>query len=271
MLKIGEFSKLVRVSARMLRHYEQCGLLKPAEIDKFTGYRMYSAAQIPMLFHIVELRDMGFSIDEMLEILPRMNDAAYMRRMLAARSDKVTAAIAAEEGKLARISALSSKIDKEDLFMVYDVELKSLPAVQVMSLRGFVPAPEAESMLWDKIGEIVEASNATRGKGGYSLYHDEEYRETDVDIEVCIPVQVIDGTEEIPILKELPAIPHAATVRFSGSYTAYGKAMEKLMTWIETNGYAIDGDTRGHGVVLPDECASEEELLTELQVPVRKI
>ena len=34
MLKIGEFSKLSRVSVRMLRHYDEIGLLKPAEIDR---------------------------------------------------------------------------------------------------------------------------------------------------------------------------------------------------------------------------------------------
>ena len=42
MLKIGDFSKLSRCSVRMLRHYDEIGLLEPAEIDRFTGYRYYS-------------------------------------------------------------------------------------------------------------------------------------------------------------------------------------------------------------------------------------
>ncbi|MEE1041293.1 MAG: MerR family DNA-binding transcriptional regulator, partial [Lachnospiraceae bacterium] len=45
MLKIGEFSKLSRVSVRMLRHYDEIGLLKPAEIDRFTDYRYYREDQ----------------------------------------------------------------------------------------------------------------------------------------------------------------------------------------------------------------------------------
>ena len=44
MLKIGEFSKLSRVSVRMLRHYDEMGLLRPAEIDRFTDYRYYQRA-----------------------------------------------------------------------------------------------------------------------------------------------------------------------------------------------------------------------------------
>ena len=46
MLKIGDFSKLSRVSIRMLRHYDDIGLLKPAEIDEFTGYRYYHEQQL---------------------------------------------------------------------------------------------------------------------------------------------------------------------------------------------------------------------------------
>ena len=63
MFKIGAFSQLVRVSPRMLRHYEKCGLLCPAEIDPFTGYRLYSAGQIPLLGKITALREVGSRID----------------------------------------------------------------------------------------------------------------------------------------------------------------------------------------------------------------
>ena len=42
MLKIGEFSKLSRISIRMLRYYDEMGLLVPETIDPFTGYRYYS-------------------------------------------------------------------------------------------------------------------------------------------------------------------------------------------------------------------------------------
>ena len=49
MFKIGEFSKLTQVSTRMLRYYDETGLLKPAKVDSLTGYRMYSAEQISTL------------------------------------------------------------------------------------------------------------------------------------------------------------------------------------------------------------------------------
>ena len=69
MFKIGEFSKLTQVSIRMLRYYDEIGLLKPAEVDKFTGYRMYSSEQIPVLQKIILLRDTKFKIAEIKDII----------------------------------------------------------------------------------------------------------------------------------------------------------------------------------------------------------
>ena len=57
MFRIGEFSKLTQVSIRMLRYYDEVGILKPAEVDKWTRHRLYSVEQIPRLNKILYLRD----------------------------------------------------------------------------------------------------------------------------------------------------------------------------------------------------------------------
>ena len=64
MLQIGEFSRLSRISVRMLRHYDQVGLLKPAEQDAQTGYRRYAVSQLAEANRITVLRDLGFPIRE---------------------------------------------------------------------------------------------------------------------------------------------------------------------------------------------------------------
>ncbi len=64
MMKIGDFSKLSRVSIKALRYYDEMGLLKPIEIDRFTGYRYYSASQLSSLNRIIALKDMGFSLEQ---------------------------------------------------------------------------------------------------------------------------------------------------------------------------------------------------------------
>ena len=67
MFRIGEFSKLTQISVRMLRYYDEAGLLKPEAVDKWTGYRMYSAEQIPRLNKIIYLRDSGFGVVEIAQ------------------------------------------------------------------------------------------------------------------------------------------------------------------------------------------------------------
>ncbi len=74
MLKIGDFSKLSRVTIRMLRHYDEIGLLKPVKIDKYTGYRYYSEGQLPVMARINSLKDMGFGLAVIKEILQCYDD-----------------------------------------------------------------------------------------------------------------------------------------------------------------------------------------------------
>ena len=85
MLKIGEFSKLSRVSVRMLRHYDDIGLLHPAEIDRFTDYRYYSEAQLPTVCRITALKDMGFRLADICRMLDFYDDRQRLDECLAAQ------------------------------------------------------------------------------------------------------------------------------------------------------------------------------------------
>lgn len=271
MFKIGEFSKLVRVSPRMLRHYEKCGLLLPAEIDRFTGYRQYSAGQIPLLTNIVTLRDMGFSIEEIAEILPRFDDPAYMDRVLRAKAASVQTVIETEQEKLKRLMEMSDTMRKEHNIMVYEVELQKLPAVKVLSLRGIIPHYRNEGMLWEKLGRFIAENNIQCHSDGYSTYFDEEYKESDPDVEIAIPVDTLGTSRGGFVYQEYAEIPLAATVRFSGPFDGgYDAASEKLAGWMEHNGYVFAGNLRGHVITSPDEEPNPENWITELQAPVMK-
>ena len=268
--KIGEFSKLVRVSARMLRHYDKSGIFSPAEIDRFTGYRLYSAEQIPLLMRIVELRDMGFGIEEIEETLPFYDNAEFMQKALKRKAQAISNIIAAEQCKLDKITTMSSTIRKESERMVYEVELKEIPAIKTVSLREVVPTFEDEIGQWEKMWAFIKQNSIDCKRTGYSIYHDDEYKDDDVDMEIAVPVNAVGENKEGFVYKELEAIPLAATIQFPGPYDNYNKAMEKLAVWIEQNGYEFAGLIRGHGIVMPGDGVAFEDSLTELQVPVRK-
>lgn len=86
MLKIGEFSKLSRVSVRMLRHYDEVGLLAPSEVDSMTGYRYYSERKLITAGRIAALRALGFGLSETRELLRLYDDRAALDARLAAQA-----------------------------------------------------------------------------------------------------------------------------------------------------------------------------------------
>ena len=271
MFKIGEFSKPVRISPRMLRHYEKCGLLCPAEIDKFTGYRQYSAGQIPLVKRIVTLRDLGFSIGEIGDILPNFDDVAYMDNVLRTKAALVRRTIEAERAKLEQLTQLGQRVREERYQMIYDVELKKIPAVKVLSLRGIIPKYSMEGMLWEELGKFITENGIACHSDGYSTYFDEAYMDANPDVEVAIPVDALGESKGKIVFREYREIPLAATLRFSGPFDGgYDAAGEKLAVWMEKNGYEFSGSLRGHVLVSPDDAADPEKWVTELQAPVVK-
>ncbi len=272
MFKIGEFSQLVRVSPRMLRHYEKCGLIQPASIDVFTGYRQYSAAQIPQIAQIAALRDVGFSIDEIGEVLPRMDDRAFLEELLREKAKLLRETIAQDHARLTKLMQMSGELRKEQMIMLYEVELKKLDSVKVLSLRGIIPQYNQENILWEKLGAYLTQNSIACRSGGYSTYFDEAYMEANPDVEIAVPVDILGESRGEFVFKEYPAVVLAATLRFSGPFDGgYDAAGEKLAKWLEANGYAFAGNLRGHVITSPDDTLDPEQWLTELQVPVRKV
>ena len=126
MLKIGDFSKLSRVSIRMLRHYDDIGLLKPAEIDEFTGYRYYQEEQLFTIGRITSLKDMGFSLAEIIRILENYDDKEKMEKFLLERQEELQKLSEETSYKLMLLESARDRLRKEQK-MNYDVTVKTIP------------------------------------------------------------------------------------------------------------------------------------------------
>lgn len=156
--------------------------------------------------------------------------------------------------------------------MLYEVELKKLEAVKVLSLRGIIPHYNQEGMLWEKLGRFIGENNIACHSDGYSIYYDEEYMESNPDVEVAIPVDTLGESKGEFVFQEYPVEELAATLRFSGPFDGgYDAAGEKLARWVEENGFAFAGHMRGHVLTSPDDQPNPEKWLTELQAPVVKV
>lgn len=136
-----------RVSIRMLRHYDEIGLLRPVKIDQYTGYRYYSEEQLPVMARISLLRDVGFGLAAIKEILKCYDNKEELERYLQLRYAELMEA-SEETARRLRILDTALKRLRKDEEMKYDVILKTLPERHVASVRQNIPQYDEEGMLW---------------------------------------------------------------------------------------------------------------------------
>src|SRR6202167_1548722 len=113
MFTIGELARLGDISVRMLRHYDEIGLLRPAWVDPVTGYRGYTIAQLRDLNRIVALRGLGFSLAEVRQLLSGLT-ADELRGMLLLRRTELERQLAADRSSLARVEVRLRAIEREN-------------------------------------------------------------------------------------------------------------------------------------------------------------
>jgi DNA-binding transcriptional MerR regulator len=139
MLKIGDFSKLAQVSVKTLRYYGRLGLLKPAWIDRFTGYRYYALDQLPRLNRILALKGLGFSLEQVQRLLRDDLSAAELRGMMRMKHAELERQVQTEQSRLARVEARLRQIELEGTMPEYEVVFKTVPPQRVIGIRDVIP------------------------------------------------------------------------------------------------------------------------------------
>lgn len=175
MLKIGDFSKLSRISIRMLRHYDEIGLLIPKETDQFSSYRYYGEDQLPIAGQIQALKGMGFSLHSIKDILGDNNDPKEFEKLLLLRKKELETQAEETEQKLRILDSTIEWIRKDGKSMDYNVSLKTLPARYVASVRQIIPTYQEEALLWNLFKNETAPLNIRIATPCYGLaiYHDE--------------------------------------------------------------------------------------------------
>jgi DNA-binding transcriptional MerR regulator len=272
MIRIGDFSKLSRVSIKTLRFYDEMGLLKPVEVDRFTGYRYYEFDQLPRLYRILALKDLGFSLEEIGHLLEEALPTEQMRGMLKLRQAEIRQRVEEETERLERVELWLRQIEQEDCVSKYDVVIKKVEPIKVASVRGVVPQPNDQGPLWSELWAYLKPQHVQPVGPCFSLYHDVEHKERDWDIEVCEQISV----ELAPIKRvkvySLPVVETMACTVHTGPFAAIGEAYDGILKWMDQNGYRIVGPSRE--IVLrepqPENSQNDQNTVVEIQYPVEK-
>ena len=271
MIRIGDFSKLSRVPIKTLRYYDELNLLKPSHVDEFTGYRYYAYEQVSRLNRILALKDLGFSLEEIRGLLNDGVTLEKMKGMLILRQGEIRQRVAEESERLRRVEARLRLIDQEDVMSGYDVVIKSTEPIKIASVRGIIPRPSDQGMLWGELEAYLGQRNVRPAGSCFSLYHDDEYKERDWDIEVCEPLDGdVPATQRVKVTT-LPAITQVACMVHHGGFSSIGQTYEAIMKWIGENGYHIIGPAREIYIKEAKNGDQDDpDTVTEIQLPVEK-
>ena len=260
MFRIAAFGRLSGLSPKVLRDYDAAGVFRPAWVDRSTGYRTYTPAQLPELRRIIALRDMGVGLDEIQALI---EERADLRTVLRRRVVALEAARADVDRRLASLGISIARA-------AVDVVVRTVPSELVATLDVAATGGDVGRAFYELEGRIRDAGvRAPRPPGGLI-----GEAGSSPEVEVFVPVRRTAAGLET---RRLAAI-RAATLLHHGSYDSIDRTRDALDDWIATAGvtpglptrivylqFGAESELRVPASLVVDRAA---DLLTELQVPI---
>jgi DNA-binding transcriptional MerR regulator len=276
MFRIGEFSRIARVSTRLLRYYDGIGLFSPGRVDPATGYRYYLADQLVDLNRILALKDLGLSLEQVSRLVGDKITAGEIRGMLALKKAELERTLSEEAVRLRHVESRLRQIEQHGSLVDFDVVMKSAEAQPFLSVRQTYPGLDGAVQM---LGNVVRTVNArvpiaARDSPVVVAYSDFDDEALDLEIGVRLkravrrPISLPDNLTMQ--MGELPAAEALATVIRRGPKYEAHLAFGALGIWMEANDFRIDGPSREVFLQLPADPSSKEDAVVEVQVPVTR-
>ncbi|MEM8863602.1 MAG: MerR family transcriptional regulator [Chloroflexota bacterium] len=275
MFRIGEFSKISQTPITQLRYYDEIGLFQPEQIDKFTGYRYYSAAQLPNLNRILAMKSLGLTLEQIQKLVVDQVSADELRGMLALKKAQVEQELRSQVEKLHHIEARLKQVEKEGVMENDDIIIKELPIQPIYSYMhtyADVRAAVQDRMAMTKL----LPKKVGKKKLGYflAINHEESFSFENAKVEMGF---MLNDTIEEPFelsngrtmkMRTLPRVEMAACVARIGGFESNFNCYGNFGRWLETNNYAIAGNIREIFIkqVPMDRI---DELVCEIQIPIQ--
>ena len=267
-LKIGEFSRLMQVTVKTLRHYEQKELLIPNEVDEWTGYRYYSIGQMQKLNSIRQLQQLGFTLEEIKDLFDEGSHVPSVKQL--------TEKIEETERQLQRlISRRNQLLEWKDSLKktktMKKFSIESLPEVIVASHREIIQDYSALGMLCcNMIGPEMQRLGCKCPSPGYcfTIEHNKEYSPTNIDIEYCEQVEEMGIDSNIIKFKKLPAIPKALFMKHYGPYDRFYESFTEAFAYMEEHGYKIANHPRACYIDGIWNQEDPEKWFSTIQIPI---
>jgi DNA-binding transcriptional MerR regulator len=265
MLRISEFARAGNVTVRTLHFYDEMGLLRPAHVSSETGYRRYSPAQIAELNRIQSFKDMGFALDEILDLLRQPPSSAELRRILLERREALRSRVREDAGRLARIEARLSSLNgpgESDAVVLFGETQEQW----VASLREKLGSYDQTEELFVELERKLDSQLRTEGRA--TIWHACIEAEGQIDCEaVCFlkrPVAARRGFKTYA----LAPVPIAFAYHY-GSEEFICRTYQSIASGVAQRGYQTAGAKRE--VYWPAvDSFGKAAALTEVQFPIAR-
>lgn len=266
MLSIGAFAQIGQVTHRMLRHWDTAGLLVPAHVDEFSGYRSYDPSQLERLHRIVALRQLGFGLDDIALILEQGVDAERIGGLLRIRRAEVEQEQRIAAARLVDVERRLHLIESEKQMSQIEIIEKPLPAVRLAARRA-VAASQPE--IADVVGPAFDAVAAIIGDECGSLttpiaQYDATEEGTEIIAGYAYEGPARDGFDRV----DLPAADTAICGIHLGSMDGIALSWHAIHTEIIARGFVPSGPCRE--LYVRAESDDQSDWVTELQQPVAR-
>lgn len=279
MFKIGDFSRLAQVTTRMLRHYDQLGLLVPSHVDEWTGYRYYTIDQLPRLHRLIALKELGFPLDQVAQLLGDDDiPVEQLHGMLRMRQAELEREVRVGRFRLAEVESRLRQIESVGKPPAYEVVVKSVAAQPAASVRQVVPHVSQMDYfcraLYERLYDNLRVMRVKPSGPEITIYYAEEYTEVDLEVETAVAVDgsVVDGppTADGVTFRELPSADLCAALIYEGAFANIQPAILELLRWVGTHAHVPAGPLRELHLSGPAHVAGRpvESAVVELQLPV---
>jgi predicted transcriptional regulator YdeE/DNA-binding transcriptional MerR regulator len=253
MIKIGDFSKIANVTVKTLHHYGEIGILKPARVDRYSGYRYYTLDQLPRINRILALKDLGFSLDQIADILNQDLSIAELRGMLRLKQAELTKHIDTEKARLRRVEYRLHQLERHGHMPRNEIAIKSVDAQTVLCACDVATTREQIQPLRLHLRDTLEAylqdHHIRPESPWFALVDEQEYTERDLLVEMAIGIRSRSTVTRLGhgkiTLKKLPKVKHmACIVQPTQQAEGINQAYRALLTWVMSHGYHASGAYR---------------------------
>lgn len=269
MHRIGDFSRLCQVSVKTLHHYDEIGLLRPARVDRESGYRLYSAEQVTRVRCIRNLRALGFSLEEIAAVLDSGRGSQPLLRLLHAKQQELEQLARETHDRLARLRTWLRQLEQEATMPRLDVVVRKVDPQLAASKRERITDIGRTGEMFSEVEAHVARHGGRIVGPGTFIGYDTEYQEGGSDMETFYPIAAPVPEGNGVRVYEIPGVAEMACLIYQGFHdAACEEARQALATWIQKNDYRLSGPDRLVFLFCEDPA---QPAVIEFQYPVEKV